>query len=253
MFSRDILDWTFRKRLPSKFGGGRIYASGRADARILKPGWSASAFDLMLVAEKFCARGSVVWDIGANMGILSAMAASRVGDKGAVYALEADPKYADMIFRTSQALGPKYQPISVLCAAISDCNGLLQFGISAKGHARNHIVSGDGSDLEAVKSVAAVCGDDLLQCWRAPSFIKMDVEGAEMRALQGCDKILTTVRPSFYIEVSEQNADAAADLFRSYDYSVAHLKGDGSEEPRDSCSFYTIARPRGITRAAARA
>ena len=55
----------------------------------------------------------------------------------------------------------------------------------------------------------ALSGDDLLATWRAPDFIKMDVEGAELSALAGCDKILSEVRPVFYIEVADHNSAAA--------------------------------------------
>ena len=92
--------------------------------------------------------------------------------------------------------------------------------------------------------VAAVRGDDLLQYWRAPDFVKMDVEGAEFDVLSGCETLLGTVRPVFYIEVSPQNQDRVSELFHQHDYRIFHLQGDGNEKPVETCSFYTIARPR---------
>jgi hypothetical protein len=92
--------------------------------------------------------------------------------------------------------------------------------------------------------VPAIRGDDLLQAWRTPDFIKMDVEGAELDALRGCDTVLANCRPIFYIEVAPENQQSVTQLFREYDYEIFHLRGDGSETPIDTCCFYTIARPK---------
>ncbi len=244
---RQLKNFRFLKRLPAEFGGERMFVTGRADARVLKPGWRGCAYDLMLVGRKIIQQDMCVWDIGANLGILSVLAAYKVGDKGAVYALEADPCYADIIHRTNQRLSAAYQPINVLCAAISNEGGILKFAISKKGHARNRLVdhADDSFEVESVKMVPAVSGDELLEYWRAPDFIKMDVEGAELQALRGCERLLKEVRPILYIEVSPENQKSVSDLFRQYDYEIFHLKGDGSEVASDICSFYTVVRPRG--------
>jgi FkbM family methyltransferase len=241
-----FLGFEFSKRLPKDLGGERIYVTGRADARVLKPGWDGAAFDLQIVSRRMINSGMTVWDIGANQGILSFMAASRVGATGAVFALEADPAYADLIFRSSQRLSDKYGRVNVLCAAIADRNGFLKFGVSTKGHARNKLLGlGDdeGFSLSSIKTVPAFSGDSLLESWAAPDFIKMDVEGAEVLALTGCDTILRTVRPTFYIEVSRQNEGRATEIFRDYNYDIFKLKGDGSEAHIEECCFYTVARP----------
>ena len=242
---RQLLDFRFAKRLPAEFGGERMFVNGRADIRVFKPGWRRCAHDLQLVGRNIVREGMCVWDIGANLGIMSVFAASKVGSGGAVYALEADPYYANQIFSTSRKLSNAYQPINVLCAAIADRTGVLDFGVSKRGHARNRLIdyADDSFQVEARKMVPAVTGDELLKAWRSPDFIKMDVEGAELGALGGCDTLLSKVRPILYIEVSPENQERVSELLRRYDYSIFHLLGDGSETPVDTCSFYTIARP----------
>jgi FkbM family methyltransferase len=242
---QDFLNFEFSKRLPRDFGGERIYVTGRADSRVLKPGWSGAAFDLQLVARKYFKPGMVVWDIGANQGILSFLAASKVGKSGAVYALEADPHYADLIFHSSQRLSDAYCRVSILCAAMADKASLLDFGVSAQGHSRNKLLDFENGafDLAWTKTVVSVRGDDLLDHWRAPDFIKIDIEGAELAALGARDRILTGPRPVFYVEVCDENKKTVAELFRSYDYEIFHLRGDGAEDPIEDCVFYTIARP----------
>lgn len=243
---RRFTNFEFSKRLPKEFGGERIYVTARSDMRVFKPGWDACAYDLQLVARHIIEPGMCVWDIGANLGIMSILAAFGVGSAGAVYALEADPAYADRIFRSSQRLSHAYQPVNVLCAAIADRNGILEFAVAKQGHARNKLLglADEDFEVEARKMVPSIRGDELLQTWRAPDFVKMDVEGAELQALEGSQTILESVRPIFYIEVSPENQKDVSELFRGYDYDIFHLKGDGSEDPVEECTFYTVARPR---------
>ena len=243
---RQFTNFEFSKRHPKEFGGERMYVTARSDARIFKPGWDACAYDLQLVARHIIEPGMCVWDVGANLGIMSVLAASRVGGAGAVYALEADPAYADRIFRSSQRLSGAYQPVNVLCAAIADRTGILEFAVAKQGHARNKLLglADENFEVEARKMVPSIRGDELLQTWRAPDFVKMDVEGAELQALEGSRTILESARPIFYIEVSPENQKDVSELFRAYDYDIFHLKGDGSEDPVEECTFYTVARPR---------
>lgn len=214
--------------------------------RVIKWGWNGAAFDLQLVARNIVRSGMCVWDVGANQGIMAFLAASKVGPKGSVYALEADPRYADMIQRSARRLSATYEPVTVLCAAIAEHSGVLDFAVSAQGHARNRLLdhAPPSFEISARKSVVALSGNDLLVHWRAPDLIKMDVEGAELGALRGSESLFSGPRPVFYIEVSAENADTVTTFLRELDYAVFHLEGSGRERPVDQCTFYTIARPR---------
>ncbi|UWQ20458.1 FkbM family methyltransferase [Jannaschia sp. W003] len=244
---RALLAFTYRKRLPARFGGARVRVTPRADARLLRRGWEGIARDLMLVADRMVRPGDAVWDIGANQGIFAFLAAYRAGPGGAVRALEADPAYADMAFRSAAALGPSYAPVEVLCAAIADAPGVLLFAVSSRGHARSHLVGHGGGDAAppaaAIRSVVAVTGDGLLAHWPAPALVKIDVEGAELAALEGCARLLRDVRPVLYVEVSERNADAVTARLRAAGYALGDLQGDGSVRPAPRCTFHTVAWP----------
>ncbi|MFN3253156.1 FkbM family methyltransferase [Roseibium album] len=246
MTIRDLLSFQYRKKLPAEFGSGRVLVTGRSDMRVLKPGWTACAHDLMLVTRSIVEKDMCVWDIGSNLGILSAMAAGKIGPGGSVYALEADPEYARLINLTAGKLPESYAPVTVLCAAIADKRGVMTFGVADKGHARSKLLGiSDDDDFKVAsqKQVVTVTGDELLEYWSPPAFVKMDVEGAELLALSGSQRLLTEIRPIFYLEVSPQNQTAVSKLLKSNQYEIFHLKGDGSEQQVDECTFYTIARP----------
>lgn len=246
MTMRDFLSFQYRKKLPAEFGNGRVLVTGRSDMRVLKPGWKACARDLMLVTRHIVERDMCVWDIGSNLGILAAMAASKVGPRGSVFALEADPEYARLISQTASKLPKTYASIIVLCAAIADKRGVMTFGVADKGHARSKLLGISDDEqfkLASKKQVITVSGDELLEYWSPPAFVKMDVEGAELLALNGSRCLLSEVRPIFYLEVSPHNQKPVSDLLKSHQYEIFHLQGDGSEKPVDECTFYTIARP----------
>ncbi len=122
---REALRFRFKKRLPAEFGRGKVIVTPRADARVLKPGWSACAHDLMLVASRLVNPGMCIWDVGANLGIFSAMAAFRSGPSGSVFAVEPIPEYTPLIRKTVSGLSEDYAAIRVLCAAISKARPLL--------------------------------------------------------------------------------------------------------------------------------
>ena len=241
---RDVLSFTFPKALPREFGGERILVSPRADMRILKSGWRGVAYDLMLVARNYVTPGMVVWDIGANQGIFSFLAAYRTGVHGAVYALEADPKYADQIFRSNQRVSKRYSPVDVMCAAIGETASFARLQVSKRGHTRNHLVSSEHVSTEKhLKSVPLVTGDSLLDFWRPPDVIKLDVEEYEIFALSGMLRILSEIKPIIYVEVAKENSPVATRILKEHGYSINHLKGNGLLEPVSECTFYTMAVP----------
>lgn len=233
----------FTKRLPKAFGSLPLYVAPRADLRVLYPGYRASGLDLMLVAEHFVEPGACVWDIGSNQGIFAACAAAKAGPTGKVFSVEADPAYAALQHRSFSRFSSAVAPCSVLAAAISDAVSLLDFAVSAKGHARSGIASVSDGPIAAHKPVVSVTLDFLLEHWPAPNVVKIDVEGADFMALSGAPRLLRDARPLVYIEMTPQTRARSSQILNDAGYRLSRLTGDGTLAPIEQHTPYVIAQP----------
>lgn len=243
-FSKNLV---IAKKLPKEFGSATLYVTPRSDMRLIYLGYERSASDLMQIAEKYVRPGDCVWDIGSNLGIFSVCAAFKAGAEGNVFALEADPKYAALQGRTFNRLGKNYAKSDVLCAAVADKIGVLEFAVAKRGHARSHLVGIERDsqfESESYKQVVTITLDFLLSYWRAPHLIKIDVEGAEHLAISGAQKILNDIRPIIYIEVSHANEVQMTRTFDKVDYDIFNLNNDGSIVSVQKCGMCTVAIPK---------
>ena len=237
----------FKKTLPSDFNDEKIFVSSRSDIRLLAPGLERSAGDLFAVVRKYVSPNDVVWDIGSNLGILTFCSAIKTQKGGCVFSLEADPRYADIQSRTLKTFSEKAGKVSILCAAIADRSGILELVIPKKGHARNHlsVVTGNSAgEGDTIKQVVTVTLDWLLGYWRPPNFIKIDVEGAELLAATGGERLFSECRPIGYIECSPKNSEALTGFFKKHDYLLFSLDTHGKEKPIEKFAFNTVVKPR---------
>jgi FkbM family methyltransferase len=238
----------FRKKLPQAFGNAKINVTARSDIRLLTPGFSRSASDLLQVASIYIKEGFCVWDIGSNLGVFSFCASWKAGRTGKICSLEADPLYVELQNKTARCLPTEYAFVSPLCAAVCDRMGILDLKIPKRGHSRNHLAIVEGNDAgesETQKQVITVTADFLLQHWPKPNFVKVDIEGAEILFLRGASQLLEVVRPQLYIEVAKSNSDSATEILKSFNYGIFTVMPDGTEQPTDRCTFNSIARPLG--------
>jgi FkbM family methyltransferase len=135
--------------------------------------------------------GTLVFDIGANVGVLSAVFAS-VGAR--VVAVEPNPDCVRHI-----QLSYPDDPIEVLQAAVGAKNGLAVLNISDERDVRSSIsenwmktMGQQDSSYAGIwtrdKVVSMVTLDVLIEHFGMPYFIKIDVEGSEGNVLCGLSK-----------------------------------------------------------------
>lgn len=155
------------------------------------------------------APGDVVYDVGAHVGFFSVCAA-RLGAE--VYALEPSATNAGRLRRNAEL---NDLPIHVVEAAAWNESGTVELvaGDSAKEF---HTAVGTG-----VRSIAL---DELGERERPPALIKLDVEGAEGKALEGARRLLAETRPTIVCELHNEQARADV-LGLLHGYRVEELGG----------------------------
>jgi FkbM family methyltransferase len=157
--------------------------------------------------------GDVVWDVGANIGWFSLLAARAVGKAGAVTAFE--PSFANASWLERNALRNGLQ-VMVVCAAVSDAPGWARFdGSTSLG---GHLTS-SGSAI-----VRTVTLDEWAADRGSPAFVKIDVEGAEVAVLNGAKRLLASDRPVILCEAHGTQKEIASILCDSgYDVRAVEM------------------------------
>jgi FkbM family methyltransferase len=137
------------------------------------------------IFKKEIKRGDIVLDIGANIGYYTLIAARIVGDKGKVFAFEPDPENFSLLKKNIAING--YKNVTPVQKAVSDKFRKIKLFLSEDNKAGHRIYD----DMTGKKfiSVGAVVIDDFLKGNKV-DFVKMDVEGAEGKALAGMSKII---------------------------------------------------------------
>ena len=208
---------SFKARLPKRFGRRPIYLSPGNHLAVLKPGDAKFEGYLLGFADRFVDANSVVWDIGANMGMFAIPAAHRAKF---TLAFEPDPFNLELLHR-SQAANPGLA-LDVLPVALSKEFGIAQLSIPMRGRSANSLEGVHfGTQMGGVRqsySVITVTADWVMERYPAPTFIKCDAEGAEVWILQGATRLLREARPVIIIEMPNENADACAAIFKANDY-----------------------------------
>ena len=188
--------------------------------------------------SKHLKTGSVFYDVGAHIGIVSLFAARLVGSKGAVFAFEADPQNAGRI--EEHVRRNKFDQIQVVPCAVWSSGGRLRFKRALAQSSRNQgaLASDGDASSENTIEVDAIALDDFVQGHQPPSLVKIDVEGAEAGVLLGCDKLFAQRKPALICEVHcRQAADDVTRWLREKAYTFEWL-----EDP-ERLPCHLLARP----------
>jgi FkbM family methyltransferase len=188
------------RRLPQACGGCRMYISPECGLSY----WLGlrAAHSLLRNAAETVKPGSIVWDIGANMGLFSFAAAGLAGPEGRVYAFEPDTVLVNLLRRSAQ-LNPRAAPVEVIPCAVSDSVSLRKFNIAMRSRASNFLEGCGATQTGGVRESQTVLTlplDWLAERIPPPQVLKIDVEGSELGVFRGAVRLLETRRPALIFE-----------------------------------------------------
>jgi FkbM family methyltransferase len=126
--------------------------------------------------------GDVVWDVGAHHGYVTLCAAAPAGDTGQIHAFEPFARNRRILQRHIR--WNRMSRVRVHAHALSSFEGesLLGGGPTSKSHALGH-----GKERVSVRTGASLIATG--EC-KAPSFLKLDVEGEEGAVVEGLGRAL---------------------------------------------------------------
>ena len=163
--------------------------------------------------------GDVILDVGANAGLYTILAARIVGPHGHVFAFEPDDRAVALLRRNIALNG--LTNVTVIEAAVSNETGQRNFAaasdIAMSSLAATHR---DDQQIQSWRTVDTLRLDDALGKYgiERPTFLKIDVEGAEQLVVEGATGLLARAPAGFTIlfEAFEANAEP-------FGYTVAQL------------------------------
>jgi FkbM family methyltransferase len=145
------------------------------------------------------------FDVGANIGLYGFIFHSVVR-QGTVTMIEPDPANGNLIQRT--IFRAKVQNVELIRAAAADHEGTALFHTDDLSGATGSILAGESSFVAryhkvepsavtvtciTLDAIAAKSGED-------PDFLKIDVEGVELKVLCGAEKMISRSHPAIFIE-----------------------------------------------------
>ncbi|HEY6204751.1 MAG TPA: FkbM family methyltransferase [Chthoniobacterales bacterium] len=131
------------------------------------------------------APGSVAADVGANIGIYSQFLAKCVGPAGAVHSFEPCPSnFARLHAALSSSANVRLNQL-----AVSDETGDALLYVSPQLNVDHRLYASEGEKRQ-VLSIQSIRLDDYFKPGTRVAMIKMDIQGYELHALRGANRVL---------------------------------------------------------------
>lgn len=145
------------------------------------------------------APGDLVFDVGANCGVSTFHFSQAVGPTGKVFAFEPDPANYEFLVRNIER--HRLANVVPVKQAISGSNGMADFhseGTLGSGLSRYASRPSLGT-VEQVETItlARACAE-----YGTPSFLKMDIEGAEVGVLEAATEFLKGTHIQFVLDTN---------------------------------------------------
>ena len=140
-----------------------------------------------------------VCDLGANIGYATLLMNNKVGLNGKIIAIEPSESNYKLLKKTINENKINHK-VKLLHKAVSNYNGTTTFYLTKESnlnslHKNKHSIK--RTNIECITL------DTVMEKFGKFSFVKMDIEGGELEALEGASKIIedTSIKIKFLIEI----------------------------------------------------
>ena len=191
--------------------------------------------------------GETFFDVGANAGFFMLVAAKLVGPDGRCIAFDPSPEnHASVV---EQLTLNRLSNCQAACTAIGPHDGTAVFSAEFPGASTGHL--GGSAIGERQSEVSVTTLDTACEQYAVPDFIKIDIEGAEVDALRGAQRLLAETRPTWLIELHGAECTRGAEqILRGAGYGFYGVDGrrlgKSGSLPRHIVAIHPQ-RPRGAT------
>lgn len=163
--------------------------------------------ELQQILQMLVRPGSVVYDVGANVGFLTVVAARLTGPSGRVCAFEPFPANLKCLEHNIQLNA--FDHVMAREVALADHDGTAAFLMSSNSTFGSLAGASAKVENQVGKTQVTVCRLDSIvkkDSLQLPNLMKIDVEGAEASVLDGAVETIRKARPILLIELHGTNA-----------------------------------------------
>lgn len=211
--------------------------------------------DSILTWEKLIGRDSVVFDIGANIGYYTLIAAHKATN-GSVHSFEPVPVNFQALEKNI-SLNKLTNVIANACG-ISNVQSLEKYYVSSIDNSGMSGMKPAANFSGQVETIKTITLDDYSRehDLKRLDFIKIDIEGNELNALLGMNQVLEKFKPVIFIELVQEhlvkfdtNIAAVYSFLRSHDYAPYEIESTGvfravhTEKESDMMVFLPAGNP----------
>ena len=172
--------------------------------------------------------GFVVVDAGANIGVYSAFLSKCVGSTGVVHSFEPDPNNFVRL-RSGLSHAPN---VRLNQLAVSDKTGESILYLSDELNVDHHAYPSEGETRRTIP-IQSITLDDYFQPGERVNLIKMDIQGYELHALRGAERVLVD-NPEiklllecwpYGLRAAGDSAQALLSFFRQHGRAIFRFEG----------------------------
>lgn len=182
--------------------------------------------------KKIISEGMQVIDIGANIGYFSILFSKWVGDNGKVFAFEPDPDNYELLLKNIHANNCKN--IIPIKKAVSNYDGKTFLFHSNENKGDHRIFEAKILPEDEIRNrieIESIRLDSFISPQQKIDFIKMDIQGSEMLALEGMMQILSRNHKMYLltefwpyaIEMSGRSPEEYLEILRKLGFKIYPL------------------------------